>query len=242
MNAAAYNFEDQIVLISGANGNLGSAVARAYADAGASLILLGRSRERVEQALPDLQGHEGVLIAPGTDVTDPQAIDEMLQIALKHYERIDVLANTVGGYRGGSAIHETDVKGWDNMLDLNARSAFLLSRAIIPVMLEAGAGKIIHTASRAAVAGSPEAGSYAASKAALVSLTDTLALELKGSGINVNCILPGTIDTPENRQAMPKADHTRWVKPEAIARVFLFLSSADAAPLHGAHLPVYGLS
>lgn len=242
MNAAVYNFENQIVLITGANGNLGSAVARAYADAGASLILLGRSRERVEQALPDLQGHKSVLIAPGTDVTDPQSIEKMVQIALTHYGRIDILANTVGGYHGGSAIHEMDVKAWDHMLDLNARSAFLISRAIIPVMLKAGAGKIIHTASRAAVAGSRGAGSYAASKAALVSLTDTLALELKGGGINVNCILPGTIDTPENRQAMPKADHSRWVKPEAIARIFLFLSSADAALLHGAHLPAYGLS
>ncbi|MBN1249558.1 MAG: SDR family oxidoreductase [Anaerolineae bacterium] len=242
MGGATYDFEGRIVMVTGANGNLGSAVARAYAGAGANLVLVGRRKERVAQALPELAGREGVFLAPDTDLTNAEPVTHTVQAALARFGRIDVLANTVGGYQGGKMIHEMDVESWEHMMALNARSAFIISRAVIPSMLDAGHGKIIHTASRAAVSGSRKAGSYGASKAAVVNLTDTLALELKGQGINVNCVLPGTIDTPENREAMPSADHSRWAAPEAMARIFLFLASEDADPLHGAHIPAYGLS
>jgi NAD(P)-dependent dehydrogenase (short-subunit alcohol dehydrogenase family) len=126
------------------------------------------------------------------------------------------------------------------MLDLNARTAFVVSRAVIPGMRERGQGKIIHVASRAALKGSAKAAAYSASKSALIRLTESLAAELKRDGINVNCVLPGTIDTPQNRASMPKADRSRWVAPEAIADVILFLASDAARAIHGAALPVYG--
>lgn len=242
MKKATYDYRGRVVIVTGANGNLGSAVALAFAGAGADLMLVGRRQSRVKEALPDLVERERVMVAPDTDLTETIAVEEMVDAALVRFGRIDVLANTVGGYRGGTPIHKMKDKAWEFMMALNAKTAFLISRAVIPTMLESGNGKIIHTASRAAIQGSRGAGSYAASKAAVVNLTDTLAAELKDKGINVNCVLPGTIDTPENRQAMPSADHSRWVAPPAIARIFLFLASDDAKPLHGAHLPAYGLS
>lgn len=242
MSTATYDFQGRVAMITGANGNLGSALAQAYAQAGADLILVGRSKERVEEALPDLIMRDSVFVAPGTDLTDADAVGKMVQAAMAHFGRIDILANSVGGYRSSGLVHETAPDSWDGMIALNLRTAFVVSRAVIPPMLEAGYGKIVHTASRAALNGSRRAAGYGAAKAGLVNLTDTLALELKGKGINVNCVLPGTIDTPENREAMPSADHNKWVAPEAIARIFLFLSSEDATPLHGAHIPAYGLS
>jgi NAD(P)-dependent dehydrogenase (short-subunit alcohol dehydrogenase family) len=128
------------------------------------------------------------------------------------------------------------------MLSLNARSAFVLSQAVIPHMLEQGSGKIVHTAAKSGLKGGAGNAAYGASKSAVVRLVESLAAELKHEGINVNCVLPGTIDTPQNRKSMPKADHSRWVPPEAIADVILFLASDLAWPVNGAAIPVYGQS
>ena len=242
MSESTFDFSGRVVVVTGANGNLGSAVARAYAEAGAQLVLVGRRQERVAEALPELTGRDTVWLAPATDLTDEDEVTAMVTQAHERFGRLDVLANTVGGYRGGTPVHQTDAASWDSMMALNARSAFVVSKAVIPTMLEQGHGKIVHTASRAADVGSRNAAAYSAAKAAVLRLTDSLALELKRKGINVNCVMPGTIDTPDNRSAMPTADHSRWVAPESIARVFLFLSSDAAEALHGAHIPVYGLS
>lgn len=242
MSESTFDFSGRVVVVTGANGNLGSAVARAYAEAGAYLVLVGRRHERVAGALPELTGRDTVWLAPSTDLTDEDAVTAMVAQARDRFGRIDVLANTVGGYRGGTPVHEMDTASWDFMMSLNARSAFVVSKAVIPTMMGQGYGKIVHTASRAAEAGSRNAAAYAAAKAAVLRLTDTLALELIRKGINVNCVMPGTIDTPDNRSAMPAADHSRWVAPDSIARIFLFLASDAAQALHGAHIPAYGLS
>jgi NAD(P)-dependent dehydrogenase (short-subunit alcohol dehydrogenase family) len=128
------------------------------------------------------------------------------------------------------------------MLNLNARTAFVLSRAVAPHMLEQGSGKIVHVAARAALEGGARASAYSVSKSGIVRLVESMAAELRQDGINVNCVLPGTIDTPQNRQAMPKADHSRWVSPQAIADVMLFLASDAARAVNGAAVPVYGRS
>jgi NAD(P)-dependent dehydrogenase (short-subunit alcohol dehydrogenase family) len=128
------------------------------------------------------------------------------------------------------------------LLNLNARTAFILSRAVVPHMLAQGSGKIVHVAARAALARARKAAAYSASKAATVRLVGSLAAELRRENINVNCVLPGTIDTPQNREAMPKADHSRWIPPEAIADVMLFLASDAAWAVNGAAIPVYGKS
>ncbi len=139
-----------------------------------------------------------------------------------------MLVNTAGAYQAGKPLHETSLETWDSLFDINAKSVFVLSRASIPQMLQQGAGKIISLASRAALTGEAGASVYSASKAAVMRLTESMAVELKGSGINVNCVMPGIIDTPVNRRAMPDAHHGSWVRPDALAGVILFLASEHA--------------
>jgi NAD(P)-dependent dehydrogenase (short-subunit alcohol dehydrogenase family) len=156
------------------------------------------------------------------------------------YRRLDAMVNTVGGYAGGTKLWELETKVFEQMLALNLRSGYALSRAAARAMLKEGHGAIVNVASKAAVDHAGGAAAYAASKSAAVALLDSLAEDLKGSGVRVNTILPSIIDTEANRKAMPKADFTKWPKPEDIARVILFLSSDDARVIHGAAIPVYG--
>jgi NAD(P)-dependent dehydrogenase (short-subunit alcohol dehydrogenase family) len=234
------SLEDRAVIVTGAAGNLGQAVARAFHTAQARLVLVDRAQDRLPALFPEWASASRHLLATCVDLGSPDAVQAMVEQAVDRFGRIDVLVNTVGGYRGGTPVHETSIEMWDGMLDLNARTAFVVSRAVIPTMRRQGYGKIIHTASRAALKGGSGAAAYSASKAALVRLTESLSAELKRSGINVNCVLPGTIDTPQNRESMPTADHSRWVTPEAIADVICFLASDAARAIHGASIPVYG--
>jgi len=160
--------------------------------------------------------------------------------AVKRFGRIDVLVNTAGGFRGGTPVHETTLEAWDFMLDLNLRTVLVPSQAVIPQMVAQGSGKVVNVATRAALQGSANLAPYSASKSAVVRVTESMAAELKNQGINVNCVLPSTIDTEQNRQAMPKANYDRWVRPEAIADVILFLASDAARAVQGAAIPVYG--
>jgi NAD(P)-dependent dehydrogenase (short-subunit alcohol dehydrogenase family) len=153
---------------------------------------------------------------------------------------LDALINTVGGYAGGVRLWELDTRVFDQMLAQNLRSGFVLSRAAVPVMLKQGYGSIVNVASKAAFDHASGAAAYAASKAAAVAMMNSLAADLKGTGVRVNSILPSIIDTEANRKAMPNADFTKWPKPEDIARVILFLCGDEAKLVHGAALPVYG--
>jgi NAD(P)-dependent dehydrogenase (short-subunit alcohol dehydrogenase family) len=148
----------------------------------------------------------------------------------------------VGGYRGGTLLHETPLETWDFMLNLNVQTALIASQVIIPHMLERGYGKIVHVAARAGMSGSAKMAFYSAAKSALIRLVESMGAELKHKGINVNCVLPGTIDTPQNREERPDADYTRWVAPEDIANVIVFLASDEARAINGAAIPVYGRS
>jgi NAD(P)-dependent dehydrogenase (short-subunit alcohol dehydrogenase family) len=237
-----FDFSDQIVMVSGASGNLGQAVARAFHAAGASLVLLDHKADQLPQLFPNLAGSPEHLLLGSVDATAAGSVERAVHVALDRFGCIDVLANTVGGYRAGTPVHETSLETWDFMLNLNARTAFVLSQAVVPVMLRQSSGRIIHVAARAALAGSAKAAAYSISKSAIVRLVESMAAELRQDNINVNCVLPGTIDTPQNRQSMPKADHSRWVPPEAIADVMLFLASYEARAVNGAAVPVYGKS
>jgi NAD(P)-dependent dehydrogenase (short-subunit alcohol dehydrogenase family) len=236
-----FDFSTRVVLVTGANGNLGCAVAQAFARANAKLILMGRSKTRIQQALPNLASSPDARIIP-TDMTDADAVEIAVQAACNHFGHIDILTNTVGGCKAGTLVHETPLDTWDAMLRFNARIAFLISRAIVPVMLEQSYGKIIHVAARAGLRVGRKAAAYSAAKSAIIRLTESLAAEYKTQGINANCVLPGIIDTPQNRAAMPKADFSTWVAPEDIAQVILFLASDVAKSIHGAAIPTYGLS
>ena len=204
------------VIITGASGNLGRAVAGAF------------SRDKL--VLMDVK--------TGVNLLDPESI----RAALKGVERVDVLCNIAGGFRMGTPVHETSDKDWNFLMDLNARTVINTARAVVPLMLKAGAGKIVNVGAFAAQKGAAQMGAYVASKAAVIRLTETMAAELREKNINVNCVLPTIIDTPENRAAMPDADPRKWVAPEALADVIAFLCSDAARAIHGAAVPVAGLS
>jgi len=233
-----FGFAEKVVMITGAAGNLGRATAEAFRYAGAHLALIGRNRGHLEWAWP---ASEGILLLAG-DITNKSETQDIVEEAIAHYGRIDVLANIAGGFTMGQPIHETSVDTWDNMLDVNARSVFLMCRTVLPYMRNQGSGKIINIAARAALEGKANMGPYCVSKTAVITLTETLAAENSAYKINVNCILPGTIDTSENREAMPEADFSKWVPPVALADVILFLASDAARAIHGVALPVYGES
>lgn len=236
------DFTDKVVVITGASGNLGSALARAFSRAGAKLALIDRHVEVLAQQILDLVDRPDRLLIRSADLTQADEMETAVHAIVDHFGRIDVLAHTVGGFRAGTPLHETPLATLDFMLNLNAKTVFITNQAVIPHMLRQGSGKIINLAARAGLQGQPNLAAYSASKAAVIRLTESAAAELKQSGINVNCVLPGTIDTPQNREAMPDADFSQWVKPESLADVILFLASDAARDIHGAAVPVYGRS
>jgi len=151
--------------------------------------------------------------------------------------RIDGLINLIGGFAMGS-VAETEVALWQRMLSVNLTTAFLLSKAVLPLMAQNRGGRILHIAARAALEPFPGAAAYLVAKSGLVALIRVLALELAGSGVTINGLLPSTIDTPANRKSMPDADPSKWVKPESIARLLVFLVSEQAGQINGALIPI----
>jgi len=235
-----YDFTGRIVIVTGAAGNLGMVLARAFHKNGANLALVDHKAERLAQVYQDLTGSPSVLLGPATDLSSPEAVSLLVQTVLERYQRIDVLANTAGGYRAGDPLHETPLEAWDSIMNLNARSVFLSCREVIPAMLRQQYGKIINIGSRSSLKGTANSALYDASKTVVLRLTESMSAELRHQGINVNCILPGTMDTPQNRAANPDADYSRWVRPEEIAELALFLASDASAPIHGAAIPAFG--
>lgn len=236
------DFTDRVVVVTGVAGNLGIAVANAFATAGGRIAFVDRSPSRLPALFPELAGSPDHFIAPPTDVTDGASVAAAIDEIHKNFGRIDALVNTAGGYRAGTPLHETPLGDWDFMLNLNARSVFATCKAVIPKMLQQRSGKIVNVSSRAALHGDASHAAYSVSKTAIVRLTESMSEELKNDGLNVNCVLPGLIDTPQNRAAMPDADFSQWVSPEAIADVILFLASDGARAINGAAVPVYGRS
>ena len=230
-------FAGQTVLVTGGTGGLGRAVALAFLEESANVIVTYRKQAEFE-ALPRNARLEGF----STDVTDEAAVHELVESILGRHGKLDVLVNTVGGYTGSVKFWEADGKALDQMLALNLRSGYTLCRVIVPAMLRQQHGSIVNIAAKAAIDPAGGAAAYSASKAAAVAMVASLAVDLKGTGVRVNSVLPSIIDTEANRRAMPKADFTRWPKPEQIAKVILFLASDDAIVVHGAAIPVYGYS
>lgn len=237
-----YDLSNQVVIITGATGNLGHTITRTFQTAGAKLVLMDRSADHLQQEFLDLVDSPNYYLMSCTDLTHPDEVEAAVKGTFERFGRIDVLINAAGGFRAGTPLHETSLETWDFLLNLNARSVFIASRFVIPYMLKQSRGKIVNVAARAALSGGANMSAYSVSKSAVVRLTESMAAELRHSGINVNCILPGTIDTPQNRQAMPDADFDRWVKSEELAEVILFLASEAARAVHGAAVPVYGRS
>jgi NAD(P)-dependent dehydrogenase (short-subunit alcohol dehydrogenase family) len=235
------DFDGKVVMITGAAGNLGAAVAARFASLGARLALLDHSAERLGRTRDDLDLPSTTLLL-ASDLTAADSVSAAVDQTVAEFGRIDVLANIAGGFTMGPALHETTDEDWELMMQLNVRSVFNACRAVVPHMLRHAGGRIVNVSARAALEGKARMGPYCASKAAVLTLTESLAAEHKLDGINVNCILPGTIDTPQNRAAMPDADFSRWVPPAALADVIVFLSSESSRAVTGAAIPVYGKS
>ena len=231
-------FTDRTVMVTGAAGNLGRAVAAAFAELGANLVLVDLQRERLEAFGPASQHR---MLAPANLLAQDE-VNATVNAALAHFGRIDVLCNLAGGFRMGEAVHETSDETFDFLFDLNTRSLLHCVRAVVPHMISRGGGRIVNVGAFAAQKGAARMGAYTASKAAVIRLTEAMAAELRDQHINVNCVLPTIIDTPENRAAMPAADPARWVSPLDLAHVIVFLASDAARAVHGAALPVSGLS
>jgi len=233
-------FSEKSVLVAGGTGGLGHAVSLAFLEEGAQVAVTYRAQKEFDALknaaganTSSLQGHK-------VDVTDEAAVKQLVERILAEQQRLDVVVNTVGGYVGGVKLWELEPRVFDQMLALNLRSGYLIARAVVPAMLKQRGGAIVNIASKAAVDHAAGAAAYAASKAAAVAMIDSLAADLKGTGVRANSILPSIIDTDVNRRAMPNADFAQWPKSEDIARVVLFLCSDDGKLIHGAAIPVYG--
>ena len=233
------NASNPVVLITGAAGHLGRAVAGAFAAAGATVALLDRDADSLLRAFgpeSDMRMHLAVNLLDDADTR--AAVDA----AAQRFGRIDVLCNLAGGFRMGDPVHATAAATWDFLFGLNVRTLQHACAAAVPHMLAQGRGKIVNVGAFSAQRGAAQMGAYIASKSAVIRLTESMAAELREHGINVNCVLPTIIDTPDNRSGMPDADPARWVAPADLANVIMFLASDAARAVHGAPLPVTGLS
>ena len=232
------SFDGDLTLVAGGTGALGRAVALAFLEEGASVVVTFR-RDSEFEALRAAAGSRGTrLSGMPVDVTNEAAVAGFLHEIRQRHRRLDCLVNCVGGYSGGVKVWEADPRTFEDMLSLNLRAGWVLARGVVPAMLAAGRGAIVNVASRAALVHGPGEAAYAASKAASLALFESLAAELKGTGVRVNSILPSVIDTEANRKAMPKADFSKWPKAEEIARVILWMCGDEAKLVHGAAIPV----
>lgn len=228
----------QSVIVTGAAGNLGQAVARAFGARGYRLALFDLNAEALRRAYgPDSADQ---LCVP-LNLLDKLQVEAAVQQVAGQFGGVDVLCHLAGGFRMGEEVHTTSAQTLDFLLDINLRALLPISAAVVPRMVAAGGGRIVTVGAMGAQRGGAQMGAYAASKSALMRMTESMSAELKGRGINVNCVLPSIIDTPENRAAMPDADPTQWVAPQALADVMVFLASDAARAVHGASIPVTGL-
>jgi len=224
---------NKVVLVTGANGGLGVAVTRAILDSGASVV--GVSRKIEQSAFPDK-----TFLALKAEIHNLQAALKVVDGVLSHFGKLDALVHLVGGFAGGRSVAETDDATFEQMLEINLNSVFHVVRAVLSVMRKNSHGRIVAIGSRAAVDPGSTVGAYSASKAAMVSLMRTVALENRDAGINTNVILPGTMDTPANRKAMPTADTSKWVRTESVASLVVWLLGKNGDDVNGAVLPIYG--
>ena len=201
---------EPVVVITGASGNLGRALAATFAARNARLVLIDRQRDRLDA----LYGAEDVRrLHVSADLMNADAVEAAAKAAVDRFGRVDVLCNIAGGFRMGPPVHETSDADWSFLFDINARTLLHAARAFVPRMLQGGGGKIVNVGAFSAQKGTANMGAYVASKSAVIRLTESMAAELREKNVNVNCVLPTIIDTPENRKAMPDADPTKWVAP-----------------------------
>ena len=232
------DFANRTVVVTGASGHLGRAVAAAFAERGANLALVGRRKEQLAEAFAT-DGPTRLLLA--ADLLKRDDLARAVATTVERFGSIDVLCNITGAFRMGEPVHELSDATLDFLFDANVRTLVNAAHAVVPVMRAGNGGRIVNVAAFAARKAAALMGAYSAAKSAVVRLTEAMDAELREHRINVNCVLPTIIDTPDNRAAMPRADPARWIAPRDLANVIAFLASDDARAVHGAALPVTGL-
>jgi NAD(P)-dependent dehydrogenase (short-subunit alcohol dehydrogenase family) len=232
--------EKRFAIVTGGTGALGTVVTEVLLREGYQVAVpytSERNLEPFERQIGDLKAQVTLV---RSDLTVESEVQDFIQATLDEFGHIDVLVNTVGGFVGGIPVAEMAEERWNFMMDLNLKSIFLCCKAVLPHMIERKHGKIVNTSARAALSGAAGLGAYSVSKNGVRILTESIAEEVKDLGINVNSLLVSIMDTPANREGMPDEDHSRWVSPDDIAQVILFLISDAAAIINGAAIPVYG--
>jgi len=230
---------DQTVIVTGSAGNLGRAVVSAFAERGANVVAVDL---RADMLAAQFGADDVRQVLVAADLMRQEACDGVATQALARFGRIDVLCNVAGGFRMGTPVHETPDATWNVLFDVNVRSLLNMVRAVVPRMLERGGGRIVNVGAYAALKGAAGMGAYCATKSVVVRVTEAMAAELRDRNINVNCVLPTTLDTPANRADMPDADPAKWVATSDLAQTIVFLASPAARAIHGAALPVTGRS
>lgn len=231
-------FEDVRVLVTGGTGALGRHVTKAFVEEGARVAASYVVEEEVGPT-KDLVGDSGgALTLMKANLFEESEVRDLVAQVVQELGGMDVLVNAIGGYLGGVDVADTSLEDWEHMMNLNLKSVFLVCRAAVPHLVRQAHAKIVNVASVAGLEGEAGHAAYSASKAGVIRLTEALSEEIRGKGVNVNCVMPTIIDTPDNRKAMPKANFDAWPKPRDVARVILFLASEDATLLHGAALPL----
>lgn len=227
-------FTDRIAVVTGAAGVLGQATVRCFGEYGATTVAVDCDAKRLED-VPSSAAH-------ACDLTDESSVREAFGATHQQHGRIDILASIAGGFAMGPRVEETTLDDWTDMFRINAVTAWLACKYALPIMREADFGRIINIGARAVRKPGARMAPYCVSKAAVVTLTEVLALECAETGITANCILPGTIDTPRNRSDMPNADHSKWVPPEDLAAAIIHFANPSSRSINGAIVPVYGRS
>lgn len=233
-----YDFSKKVVLITGGTGALGRMLVKKFLNSGAVTISSFHNEKDAEKL--KIENSKVELIE--LDMLQEEQLLERIPKLVKKFGTVDILVNVVGGYLGGKSTNDLSEAEWDKMMNLNLKSAFLISKHVIPVMVSGKGGKIVHISSRTGQKSEGGDSAYAASKAGLIRFVESAAQEFKDSGININCILPTTIDTDANRKAMPNSDFSKWLSTEDLANVILFLCSSGARVINGSAIPTYGLT
>jgi NAD(P)-dependent dehydrogenase (short-subunit alcohol dehydrogenase family) len=238
-NNIKYDFSNRIVLVTGGTGALGSSITKAFVKSNATVI--SSYIYDKEEPSKKTENKSSPIQLIKADITKEEEVARLVSTVMDKYGHIDILVNVVGGYIGAKNIVELDEKEWDLMMAMNLKSAFLISKHVTRHMIVSKYGKIIHISSKKGLHAEGSDFAYAASKSGLIRLVESLSEETKKSNINVNCIMPIIIDTQANRKAMPNADFNKWVKPDDLANVVLFLSSEEAKTITGAAIPTFGV-
>jgi NAD(P)-dependent dehydrogenase (short-subunit alcohol dehydrogenase family) len=233
------DFLNRVAVVTGGTGAGGRVVARELAAAGATVIVPYRNDEAFARLRAEFGDLAARLEGQETDITDESRVDQFVSTILSRHGRIDFLVNMAGGYTGG-AFTRSGIGLWDRMFQTNLRTALFMTHSVLPHLLDRGEGRVVTIGSRSALEPSTNASAYAASKAAVIAMTQAVAREIRASGVTINCVAPGTIDTEANREAMPKGNPARWVQPSQLASLILYLCSDAAAAINGAVIPIYG--